>query len=98
MNTCPLDLLKQECWLKALGLIYDTLYTLAVAVQEPLENGTRDRVLHWTKHWGEKKKNLFVMHVWKWPGVVTQHKLQYRAGRVKGHGAASSGRVPSEIL
>lgn len=31
MNTCPLDLLKQECWLKTLRLIYDTLYTLAPA-------------------------------------------------------------------
>lgn len=37
MNTCPLDLLEQDCWLKSLRLIYDTLYTLALAKAAELQ-------------------------------------------------------------
>lgn len=54
MNTCPLDLLEQECWLKTLCLIYDTLYALALASAAETQHARWSASLDQTS--GKKKK------------------------------------------
>lgn len=62
MNACPLDLLKQECWLKTLHLIYDTLYTLALAESAETQRTWWSASLNHTL----EGKKVFALHVRKW--------------------------------